>query len=442
MTLANGAKTSKRGAIWNGIWVRSFLTLALIIATLAYGRFVYRLTTDLRAVNDGRAFYYGTRVQLRFGNAYDHEELIAEWTKSGAPKSHRPIYQYSSFFNPPIAVVLFAPLAILPWQYGVIGFIPLNFVSTLICMVLCWLLARKEGWSISLRLLFLIYMVTLPALWRLTPIGQIAPTITACLLGVLLALQYRRKTTGGILLALSLSKYTLSLPFLVWLFLRQNKRTALVAFTLFLSINILLTLPQGVLPVLKAYFHIVRETFLPGSANDPGEIRSSAHDMVHLTRLAFFLTDDNRVLAVPLGILLNISSLVALIYVLYKAKGFASTTLPPHELALTAASSLVLFYHRYYDLFFLIVIGYGLISFKRNYPTQCKRTWRMAFVCFLLTSYLTSTLFPFPLLGIPLQALDLPPTPFFSCVLNALLFVSLICLNLNIAKNTKQNHSP
>ena len=184
----------------SNIWIQrllKFITLVLSLCSLLFG--------TITGLSRG--------IDLRF-----FQEAGQRWLEGGPLKSHG---------YPPYSVVAFSPLSLVPFDELCVLWLILNLVATVVCLYLTFEIWGKE-WPRDARF-YLSAMLLCWAPFRTTlRNGQLSLLITALLLGAILAYKRKKKIQAGLFLGLSLIKYTLSLPFLLyWLWRRQWKSVAI-----------------------------------------------------------------------------------------------------------------------------------------------------------------------------------------------------------------------
>ncbi len=381
----------------------------------------------LRESSDGAHYYFGSRAVFSGQCPFLDANTIGQWQQSGAPVSLKPGGLVGRvFLNLPVFALLMTPVALLPWQYGIRGVAYLNLFSLFLCIGLLWRMTAAR-WSRELRLLFvgglLLQRPTMAVLFH----GQTTLMICALLAAMLYALSRRKDGWAGVLLGLALSKFTLAIPFLAALAYRRNWKATFAALAVLIGANALVAWPWGLLETFRQYRYQVAYTTRPWGVNDPA-VRGHM-DLVDASRLCYYvLAHGNRALGHALYLLFMILSVVALAIVL-RPRALPERGLEnPLDVAILAAASLTLFYHRYYDLAELMFVGYGLIEYRRLRQGMPPPAWKVSLAALLALSFVISdTSKSWPLDPL-LHLLHLPRTPTFASPLMALLFVALLWL--------------
>jgi hypothetical protein len=126
---------------------------------------------------------------------------------------------------PPFAIPTFALLTLLPFDYLIIVWLLVNIVSAGLTL---WLVVELYGekWLPKLVFYFCAFVVTWAGFRTTLRLGQISFLVTALLLGALVLRRQGTPIRAGLLLGLSLCKYSLTLPFLLYFVFRREWRLA------------------------------------------------------------------------------------------------------------------------------------------------------------------------------------------------------------------------
>lgn len=389
--------------------------------------------------SDGISLYYGSRAILTGHNPYSDNSLNLVWQESHAPLEMQPGPPARQFIYPPLLAVLI-PTGLLDWHIGMPAITWLSYGAGMLSAGLLASIGGKEwrGWQ---RGLLFSAILLLPALMRVLYFGQSTLIICACLAGALFAHSRGREILCGVLLAFALTKFTLTLPFILLFLYRREAKPVLIAFAVFATLNLLLFAPIGLAPALHDYAAQIKATSVAGGPNDPLAIHfDSQIAMIHLPELLRLLFGPNRVLIKVLTPLFGLTALLIAIWVTRagarKEKAFAN----PLEIAVAMITALFLFYHRYYDLAALMFVGYGLLTYRLRFPDRQRIAWNMTFALFLTLGYLTSGTGISHPIDVVLKHLHLLTVEYYNPLLVALLF--LACCYLLHRDRQIDNTSP
>lgn len=288
----------------------------------------YAVATASRHAQDLRVFQLGAR----------------EWLDGTYKMGAGPI-----FLHPPFAVPLLAPLALVSFDKLVLIWLLLNIAATIVT-IYAVIKLYGSGWGATPRFYLAAFLLTWAPFRVTLRAGQMSLMITALLLGSLLARQSKRQILSGILLALSLSKYSLTYPFLLYLiWKREWKILGTAALTLALLTQIFLWwLQMPALTMLKEYFHAVGSQMAGGSGfTGTTEIKV----------LLFGLTGNESVTFVS-TIVLCVVALVAMAVVFKRTVRCENI-----HFAILSLFALWSSYHRTYDSVICILPAALLIDF-------------------------------------------------------------------------------
>jgi len=250
---------------------------------------------------------------------------------------------------PPFSVVLFAPLALLPFSALVWIWLALNVFATAVVLYLGYRLWGQH-WSKQTQLLFAALFVSWPAYRVTLRNGQISVIVLALLLGAILARRRAQPVIAGALLGLALLKYSLTLPFLAYFLVKRQWKMCGVA----LATVALLTQVFGMRLGLSAFEATRRYVEVVGrmqAGNSPGYTGTTEFSL-----LASSVFGTNVWTAVAAAVVAVIGLLAVLI---------ASARNDRREDAcLSALSVLALWsaYHRNYDEVICITVVAFLIN--------------------------------------------------------------------------------
>lgn len=365
----------------------------MLCLLLALAAFVYICVRALRmtgGIDDG-LFYYAARLIFTGRTPYDRNLTIAEWQRDGSPAGVAPYYAYSGFVNPPIIALFHLPTLLSPpvWAHHAVALVSL---AALFITVFFLLKRASPKWTPEIRLMFVAYAFLLPAVVRTLAFGQSPLLVCAPLAGALYFLARKRDVPAGLLLGLSLAKFTLTLPFLAYVAYHRNSKATLSALGLFLGLNLLMTLPMGPLKMAHDYRALLTAESQPGRSYDPlsTDPKFGQDNMVSLKRLLVLVLGPNRPLVERTHTVLAVLGILALAWVV-RPGGKAETTCPrPLEIAALTLAGMLFFYHRDYDMVVLLFVAYGLIEYGLDRPENRTPLWQATLIIGFVSTYIFS----------------------------------------------------
>jgi len=206
-----------------------FIGIALLFGFSVW-KFVYDVRELIHPVNDLIAQWGSSKVFLEGKNPYDdHEDLVRIWetTENNSFKEYNEAYFLAQFptVYPPTALLLHAPLALLPWRTAVYT----NLVgSTVLFVAMILLLAQKLQfpWSNPRKLFFVAFALSLAPLHTGIHQSNIS-TLTVALLGLGLLNLTKRPYLSGVALAVVVCmKPQVGFLFILYPWLRRKWKTA------------------------------------------------------------------------------------------------------------------------------------------------------------------------------------------------------------------------
>ena len=209
----------------SGLKRRPWLIKGFDIAFLAVGlsSLVYAVVTAPRNGIDFANYYAGAQEWL---------EGIYE-VEGGALATY-----------PPFAIPIFSPLASLSLEKARVVWLGINLLAAGASVFI--VLSCYKEWPARAKY----YLILFAASWapfRVTlRVGQISLVITALLLGALLARRRNRKYLAGVLLGISMCKFTLSFPFFVYFVWKKEWRMLIAAVSLPVILSWVYALRLGV----------------------------------------------------------------------------------------------------------------------------------------------------------------------------------------------------
>ena len=254
---------------------------------------------------------------------------------------------------PPFSVPMFAPLALIPFDYLVIIWLAFNIAITFLTLRLAiqlygsdWML-RPKFYLSALLLTWAGFRVTLR-------LGHISLLMAALVLGALLANRKNRKVLAGILIGLSLGKFSLTLPFLLYFVFRKEWKVVGVAAIVPVVLAEVFALRMGttVIDSSMAYAKVMLAGQMAGGTGWLGTSGNS-----EIRPLLLSVAGGNETVTLALTIALGLAGLIAMAFV------FSLT--PKCEnahFAVLALFALWAAYHRVYDSVFCILPAALLID--------------------------------------------------------------------------------
>jgi hypothetical protein len=175
---------------------------------------IYAIVTAPRNGIDFLTYYKGAREWID-GNYYDGAGAL--------------------FTYPPFTIPLISPLVILSFERARLLWLGINLLATGVSIHL--VLSYFNSWPAKVKFYLALLVLSLAPFRVTLRVGQISLIVTALLLGTLLAQKRERKYLAGVLLGLSLCKFTLSFPFFLYFLWKKEWKILAAA----ISVMMLLT---------------------------------------------------------------------------------------------------------------------------------------------------------------------------------------------------------
>ena len=257
--------------------------------------------------------------------------------------------------HPPYAVVLYFLLSLLPFEQMRILFVVINLlaaVAVLYLSIKLW----GERWSLRTRLLFASFFLSLAPLRVTFRMGQISLLITALVLGAVMA-RKERKVLAGVLLGLSLCKYTLTLPFFLYFLWRREWKVVATAMFVVAALTVVFAIRLGLSPIQVTADYV--SLIIQSATNDNRFMGTT-----EIGPLLSSMTGGNQLLSGKINIFLALAGLLSMMVVFHRRPRFEQL-----HLSVVALYSLWIVYHRPYDSVICILPAALLIGFitKREY---------------------------------------------------------------------------
>jgi hypothetical protein len=265
--------------------------------------------------------------------------------------------------HPPFASVLYSPLAALSFEQLRAVFVLVNLLAT--CLIL--LFVRQlwgTNWSARAHWLFAALLLSWAPFRVTLRYGQISLILTALVLGALLAWKRKKSGLAGLLIGLSLAKYSLALPFALYFAWRREWKIVAVALLTVGVLTEVAALRLGLSPfvLISDYYRMMQRISISNDASFSGA--------TEIGRALFALTGSE-----PIANQLNI----ALAVIALASMGLVFWHNPQCEglhLAALTFFSLWFVYHRIYDAVICILPAAVFVDF-----TIRNKLRRLSLIC-------------------------------------------------------------
>lgn len=131
---------------------------------------------------------------------------------------------------PPFAKPVLSPLALFSFEQARVLWLGINLLAAGTCI--CLVLSYFSGWPARAKYYLALLMVSWAPFRVTLRVGQLSLVITALILGALVARSRKRPYLAGVLLGLSLCKFTLSFPFFLYFLWKKEWRALAAAISL------------------------------------------------------------------------------------------------------------------------------------------------------------------------------------------------------------------
>jgi hypothetical protein len=255
------------------------------------------------------------------------------------------VYQTAAgrFYGPPpFAWVLFSPLSLISLTLLRVIFVAVNLAATGLILVLV-----KKLWGAAWPAKAHLYLAALFLCWSAFRVtlrnGQISLIVTALVLGAFLAWKRGASALAGLLLGLSLCKYSLTLPFALYFVWRRAWTVAAVAILTVTALTEVFALRLGLslFEVTGDYVRIMLHTSITNEAHFTGA--------TEIGPLLFALT-GNEQLATGLYIAVTVVAVLAVGLVFWRTPRCEAL-----HLTILTFFSLWFVYHRLYDAVICVI---------------------------------------------------------------------------------------
>ena len=238
--------------------------------------------------------------------------------------------------HPPYASVLYSAMAFLSFEQLRAVFVLINLLTTFLILLLIHKL-WGSNWSARTHWLLAAFLLSSAPFRVALRYGQISLILTALVLGSFLAWKKKRAGLAGLLIGLSLAKYSLTLPFVLYLVWRREWKIVAGAVLTVGVLTEICALRFGLSPfvLIGDYVRLMQHISI---SNDP-----TFSGATEVGRLLFAIT-GSELIANQLNIALTLIALAAMGLVFWRKPRYEQT----HLAALTFFS-LWFVYHRIYD---------------------------------------------------------------------------------------------
>jgi len=404
----------------------------LLLASVALVRDVARMD----GWRDHGLFYYAPRLFLQGRNAYDWDEMKQSWRADGKPLGVDPGTTMSGFVTPPSMALLTLVPSLAPPQFGFRAIDLWNLAALGVCLI--FLMADAAArWPLEARILFAAFVLTMPDVAGVLLLGQSTLVVCACLSA---AIYYLRRpvqnriasVAAGILVGLALAKFTLSIQFAGLLAYRRKWLALTAAVATFAAINVVMSMPGGVLKPLQDFRAAVSRENRPGTSYDAISSNQTymPNTLVHGKRLLYMAFGERRSLIDALNTVLSIAMIAAMAWLMRYHGRPVRALEEPLEIVLLMIAGLVLFYHRTYDLAALLIAGYAIVDEGFRGKDRRNSIWLAMAAVFLIITHTAALVYA---VGrwLPVGS----DVPALLCWSNCLLLVALFALcSINLAQ--------
>lgn len=367
----------------SGFLPRSLLVsiVCVLIIGNSVGMFIYRgiFEHSLAIHSDFNAFYAAGQLWAEGADVYDYSTYVE---RRIALAGNEPITDKYGFLYPPQAAAFFGLFAVLPINVAYALFMAFNVALAVICLSL---LGRILAWFIPIRLLELTFLASLLntsfAFINIRQVGLIAFTL---ILVSFMLVRRHKSAWAGVLFGLLSFKPTFLPIYLGGYAMRQNIRLlGACAISIVLCTSLPLVLSGRSLPAtVQGWIANARTANNAADANDPSPFVPGSVRMLNLAPLAYRVFNSQSGLAQGLvwAILLALVGYTyALIWRSVPSEGGRLV-----DFALMSTLSLVVIYHRHYDVF-LVFPGLCVVyihMIRQDNPVK-QRQWAVFLITIL-----------------------------------------------------------
>lgn len=332
--------------------LRNLTFLDVCFFSLALTSFLYAVVTAPDRGVDLILFYNGAR----------------NWVAGTYQAGVWPIGLY-----PPFALPMFAPLALFSFEVLLIVFLIANIAAIPLTLHLTFKLFGGD-WALKPRL----YLAALLLSWAPLRVtlrnGQITLFITALLLGALLARRSKKQVVSGLLLGITLVKYPVTFPFVLYVAWKREWKLFAATFLLPIALTPVYAARLGLTPweAVRRYIDLMTDLHV----NVSGWMGTT-----EIKLLIVSLTGGNVSLAGFISVALAVAALLSMAFLFARA--------PAHEnihFSLLSLFALWSSYHRTYDAVICILPAALLIDFLvRKRFVAFSRLWLVGLGFFIIS---------------------------------------------------------
>ena len=250
----------------------------------------------------------------------------------------------------PFLLPLLSPITLLSFETLVVVWIVLNIAATMLSLHFVIKLWGKQ-WPIKARLLLAAFFVAFAPFRVTLRNGQISLMVMTLLLGALLARKRNKNFLAGALLGLSLCKYTLTFPFLLYFFWKREWKVVSTAVLVPLALLEVFALRLGLslFQVIGQYLSLASSILVSGLSGRTGTTE---------IKLLFLDLSGNQTFAAVITLVFSIAALICMGIVFYRRPRWEMA-----HFAALALFSLWSIYHRAYDSVLCLLPAALLVDF-------------------------------------------------------------------------------
>ncbi len=338
----------------------------------------------LKGGTDNGLFYYAARAILSGHNVYDREWVFQEWMRDGSPKSLDP-HSFSGYINPPSLALFYIPVLLLKPKFAYYAIVVLNFTAALFVAIALPKSSKKL--TKTQAYLFTGFVLLLPSVFEIIQYGQSSLISFALIAGGLLSFSRSKPIAGGMLVGLALSKFTLAIPVILYLALCRSWKAFFAAVVVFTALNLILILPAGAPETLKSYKALLSVESGENTSYDPMTkvYRYRPDLIINAKRASVLIIGNERSRVTLLNWMLSAMIAGGVIYLRVSKKFNGEPFSHPLETPLLMIATLLLFYHRHYDLAGTLFVIFGLADYGLKQSKRRTTLWKISiFLAFLL----------------------------------------------------------
>lgn len=333
---------------WRESSIVRWLCFGIIIGSTAL--FLYRgIIRHSSAIHsDFNCFYTAGQLWNEGANPYDYNTYRA---RRIALAGAEPVTDNYGLLYPPPAVAFFGLFARLPIQPAYIVFMVFNVGLALACL---WMMRTILRWFISVGWFEWAFLASLLntsfAFANVRQVGLIACTI---ILASFIVLKHQRLGWAGGLLGLLVFKPTFLPMYLAGYTVRRQWRLVLACGAAGCILMLAPIVLAGRPPVetMQNWLTVAKTNQAPGDANDPSPFVNGSIRMLHLAPLAYRVLNSQSEMAIMVvwAMLAAIVGYAFLLMLIGNPYEDASLI----DFGLMSVLSLLVIYHRHYDIFLL-----------------------------------------------------------------------------------------